>query len=91
MARTYEQLTKDYRISRSGLKVWESGVGYVPINSDDYDVIIEDVGAVYAGRKYRIIKKPNDISSDELCAICDKGGYNFGYRYSGSYLTVYID
>lgn len=91
MARKYSQLKEDYRIAYSGLRVWEPGIGYVPINSDDYDVIIEDVGAVYAGKKYRIIKKPNDISSDELCEICDRGGYNFGYRYDGSYLTVYID
>ena len=91
MARTYSQLKEDYRINYSGLRVWEPGIGYVPINSDDYDIIIEDVGAVYAGHKYRIIKKPNDILSDELCAICDKGGYNFGYRYDGSYLTVYTD
>lgn len=91
MARTYEQLKEDYKINYSGLKIYEPGIGYVPINPDDYDVIIESAGSVYAGQKYRILKKPDDISTEELVSICDKGGYNFGYRFDGSTLVVYTD
>ena len=91
MSRTYAQLSNTYKISHSGLQKWELGRGYVPINPDDYDVIIETVGFVYAGKEFRIIKKPDDISPDELCEICDKGSYNFGYRYNGDTLVVYID
>ena len=90
MARSYNELKETYKINHFGMRDYVDGK-WVPINSDDYDVIVESLGGIYAGKKYRIIKRPADITNDELCEICDRGGYNFGYRVEGSCLIVYID
>ena len=90
MARSFSELKEAYKISFHGMRDYTDGK-WVNINPDDYDVIIESAGSIYAGKKYRIIKRPADITNDELCEICDRGGYNFGYRIEGSSLVVYID
>ena len=87
--RTYMELRGIYKIAHS-TKIYKDG-RYIPINPDDYDIIVEALGPGYACSKYKIIKKPDDVTQDEIADICDRGGYNFGYRFEGNVCVIYTD
>jgi hypothetical protein len=88
-SRTYKELCETYKIAHS-TKIYKDGK-CIPINPDDYDVIVEALGSGYACSKYKIIKKTSDVTWDEIANICDRGGYNFGYRLEGNVCVIYTD
>lgn len=90
MVRTYKELRETYKINHFGNEKYENGK-WVPINENDYDIIVKPAGNGYTVNKYRIIKNGPRLSADELVEVCDKGGYNFGHRWEGGLLVVYID
>ena len=90
MNRTFKELTEQYKISFTGKRTRVNGE-WVPINEDDYDVIVESLGSGYATHKYRIHKNGPRLSPDELVTICERGNYNFGHRWEGNILVVYTD
>lgn len=79
--RSYKELKETYKIAHMGN----------PTNPDDYDIIIEPAGSGYGTNKYRIIKNAPELSLHELAEICDRGGYNFGYRREGNIVVIYVD
>lgn len=67
----YKELCGKYRISRGS-----------DCNPDEYDIVIRGTPG-YNHSEYRIIKKPDGISLDELALICDQGNLCFGYTVHG--------
>lgn len=45
----------------------------------------------YACIHFEILANPDNLTEDELVAICDEGSYNFGHRIEGNKLTIYVD
>lgn len=90
MARTYRELSETYKINYDGYRIWANGK-YEDVNPDDFDIIVETLSPAYATNRYRILKKPSDVTTEELVKICDRGGYNFGHRWEGNVLVIYVD
>ena len=58
---------------------------------EEYDVVVERCGSVYAGAKYKVLRNVPNLSSRDLAIICDSGNLCFGYRTDGGYIIVYTD
>lgn len=58
---------------------------------EEYDVVVERCGSVYAGAKYKVLRNTPGLSSKELAIICDSGNLCFGYRVEAGYIIVYTD
>lgn len=91
MGRKYNTLREEYTIAYFGQREYVDGQWRL-IDEDKYDVIVEPAGYGYGTHKYRILKNGPGLTDDELVEICDRGGYNFGYRWErGNTLVIYID
>lgn len=53
--------------------------------------VVKYFNSGYGNTSYKVLSNPNKLSTDELALICDGGNLCFGYRSSGSTITVYID
>ncbi len=58
---------------------------------EEYDVVVERCGSVYAGAKYKVLRNAAKLSGKDLAIICDGGNLCFGYRCEGQYIIVYTD
>lgn len=87
----YAEPLKKYKVSRSGKTYDLETQRFVPINPDDFDVVIEPLGCGYATSKYHVVKNAPSLSLDELALICDDGNLCFGYRGSESRIVIYTD
>lgn len=58
---------------------------------EQFDVVVERSGSVYAGAKYKVLRNAPGLSTKELAIICDQGNLCFGYRTEGGYIIVYTD
>lgn len=61
-----------------------------------YDVVVERAGAVYAGAKWHVLYNKPLLSNRDLAIICDRGNLCFGYRAERSFdgstiIVVYTD
>lgn len=96
----YNELTSQYKIA----KTYNNGCQWVktgnnwndgewqPINQDDYDIVIDDLGSGYAHHKYKAIKNIPNLSNKDLAIICDRGNLCFGYRVEyGNIICVHTD
>jgi UDP-N-acetylmuramyl pentapeptide synthase len=45
----------------------------------------------YAHTDYKILSNPHKLSTVELALVCDGGNLCFGYRTSGSIITIHTD
>lgn len=57
------------------------------------DVVIQYLGedATYHRSNYRVIKRPADMSDEDVAIMCDVCAYYFGYRCSGDRIQIYTD
>ena len=58
---------------------------------EEYDVVVERCGSIYAGAKYKVLRNAPGLSTRDLAIICDAGNLCFGYRCEGQYIVVYTD
>ena len=72
----YAELCKKYKISRNLPETEEE--------AEQYDIIVHFCRAWYASCEYEIIKKPQDVTNDEIALICDDGNLCFGYCQSAA-------
>lgn len=80
----YTELCKKYKISYDSPKTEEE--------AEQYDIIVRYCRSWYASCEYEIIKKPQNVTDDEIALICDKGNLCFGYRCSAANLCqIYTD
>lgn len=97
----YKELTSTYKVSRGtyGLIPQEQLKTMTLLEAEkalakaieEYDVVVERCGSVYAGAKYKVLRNTPNLSSKNLAIICDSGNLCFGYRTEGSYIIVYTD
>lgn len=102
----YDELQKTYKIKhgRYGLVPEEAKsrmtmsevVTAERVAMEQYDVVVERVGAVYAGAKWKVLRNAPHVTLQDLAIICDKGNLCFGYRSEVSFdgstiIIVYTD
>lgn len=85
----YDELQKTYKIKR-GLTTAERNA------IEQYDIVVERAGAVYAGAKWKVLRNAPHVTLRDLAIICDKGNLCFGYRSEVSFdgstiIIVYTD
>lgn len=87
----YEELKQKYKIARASQEYSSKEKRYIPINQEDYDIIIEFEKSGYAHKKYRVIKNAPKLSNQDLAIICDCGNLCFGYRMEGQLICIHTD
>ena len=80
----YAELCKKYKISRILPETEEE--------AEQYDIIVHFCCSWYASCEYEIIKKPQDVTDDEMALICDDGNLCFGYcKSAANRCQIYTD
>ena len=69
--KTYEALRMKYKIA------WERNINKG--EETDYDIIIRATVIGYTYNEYTVVKKPAEVTDDEIALICDSGNLSFGY------------
>ena len=97
----YKELNETYKIanSRYALLSREERAGLTLLEAVDaenkamekFDVVVECIGNVYAGVKYKVLRNKPGLNTRDLAIICDKGNLCFGYRADSDCIVVYID
>ena len=80
----YEELCKKYKISYNLPETEEE--------AEQYDIIVHFCRSWYASCEYEIIKRPQDVTDDEIALICDSGNLCFGScRSAANRCQIYTD
>lgn len=80
----YAELCKKYKISHKLPETEEE--------AEQYDIIVRYCRSWYASCEYEIIKKPQDVTDDEIALICDDGNLCFGYcKSAANRCQIYTD
>lgn len=84
---TYGLISEEQKKSMTLLEVGEA----IKKALEEYDVVVERCGSVYAGAKYKVLQNKPNLSTKDLAIICDSGNLCFGYRVESGYIIVYTD
>ena len=80
----YVELCKKYKISHKLPETEEE--------AKQYDIIVHFCRSWYASCEYEVIKKPQDVTDDEIALICDDGNLCFGYcKSAANRCQIYTD
>ena len=87
----YAELCEMYKISRVTSCWNKERTKIVPIDEDDFDVIVECVEYRHGCNEYSIVKNGPGLSDDELALICDSGNICFNYTKKADNIVIYTD
>lgn len=87
----YENIIKSHRVTTS-IRTWNPETHQdVPIDENNYDVIVNCVESGHYCKLYKVVKNVPGLSEQELALVCDEGNLCFGYDVRDGRIAVYTD